>query len=226
MKKLILIVCLGYILSLSPAGANAYDPAETESFDDSVVIRSQLPNGNTGTCSGALIAPDLVVTAAHCLDGNLRHRVNRAAQVQGWVHASAVYIHPKYDPSRSYSAFDIGFIRLSQPVRYAYGIKPVCREDHYGESVTRVGFGGRGGYNLKKVFSMPQTNYLRSTQTLVLEDPYSASGDSGGPIYAVENGQYCLFGVHSTVTLDRSPQLSYNPSVRGALATLQSLMRE
>jgi hypothetical protein len=222
--KLILTVCLGYLISSPSAFAG---PDATETFEDSVVIRSQVANGNTGICSGALIAPDLVVTAAHCLDGNTRHRVNRVSQSQGWVPSSAIYIHPKYNPSQSFSAFDIGFIRLAYPVRgAALVVKPVCQQDHWGEAVTRVGFGGREGYNRKMIFSMPEANFLRSTQTLVLEDPYSASGDSGGPIYAVENGEYCLLGVHSTVTLDRVPELSYNPSVRGALTTLNAMMRE
>lgn len=221
--RLILTVCLGYLMSFTPAFSEESAP---ETFNESLVIRSDLPNGNMSICSGALIEPDLVVTAAHCISEHSRHRVNLASRAQGWVFSTAIYHHPKYDPSSSLSAYDIGFIRLRAPVYGAARPKPVCRRQHAGESVYRVGFGGRDGYNAKMIFEMPQTNYFNSTQTLVLQDPYSASGDSGGPVYAIEDGQYCLLGVHSTVSLDRIPQLSYNPFIRAALQALRGQMGE
>ena len=49
--------------------------------------------------------------------------------------------------------------------------------------------------------------------SIILNDPYSMPGDSGGPVLAVESGQTCLLGIHST--LESHPdgsKISFNTS--------------
>lgn len=87
-----------------------------------------------GMCTGTLIAPDLVLTAAHCVVNRRTGRVWRGADVHfvaGWrkgkwlAHATArhIAVHPAYapggPPDAAQIAADLALIRLATPVASA-----------------------------------------------------------------------------------------------------------
>lgn len=92
-------------------------PAPGEEF--SAVVRLEVP-GIERFCSGTLIRPDVVLTAAHCLtplwgpedltlvfDGSTRR----------YVEAAEIHVHPDYaGPDGGLDRFDFGYIRLTSPV--------------------------------------------------------------------------------------------------------------
>lgn len=87
--------------------------------------------GSTGACSGTLVAPDLVITAGHCVGAVLgdtpRRELSDLHFVAGWNrgdyagHSTAAEVipHPDYVPG-SMTALtvrnDVAFIRLAEPL--------------------------------------------------------------------------------------------------------------
>lgn len=68
-----------------------------------------------GVCAAALISPTYVVTAAHCTSRYKRVLVGHALRSEASAVAVAGAIrHPRYDQQTH--AFDIGLIRLAEPV--------------------------------------------------------------------------------------------------------------
>ena len=73
----------------------------------------------TGSCSGALIAPDIVVTAAHCVDegdtGNLIFRPN--SNVRRIFPTTQAVRHPLYNNDGPWRfRFDFALVQLIRPV--------------------------------------------------------------------------------------------------------------
>lgn len=181
---------------------------------------------NAGLCTGTLVAPDLVMTAAHCIspavlgyssqsqvtyDTAVRIGSTRADSGGYVIQAAATLPHPSFSES-SLGRHDIGLIWLADSVT---SVTPtVLNRNHAdapaGITTSLVGFGLT---NPNNQYSSGTLYYLGSKPTVGCSsigesDTYllcydqtngtgSCSGDSGGPSFATIGGTRKLVGVTS-----------------------------
>jgi len=92
-------------------------------------------------CGGTLIRvsdkdeSDIVVTAAHCMNGNSdspgfnvvigAHNAGNREQGEETVAAARVVVHPKFNDPRRWQN-DISVVKLSRPIKFSDTIQPAC----------------------------------------------------------------------------------------------------
>lgn len=188
-------------------GGQFTEPGE---FDGVVALQA-----GTGLCSGTVVAPRLILTAAHCLaelDPDTEVIVHYGEQInEGTVVASNWGAHPRFCPDCKQDLFDYGFVELDTDFTVPGGYTvPVATQDEWdqamntGKEVTLVGYGedpddGSGVGVKRKV-----TTSIRKLSDAGLEfyaggdHQDSCNGDSGGPAFVrVASGALRLAGITS-----------------------------
>ncbi len=105
----------------SPDHFILYGTADTSSVNQAVVYITMSGGGYGGACSGTLIAPDVVLTAAHCIAPAANMRVyfgNSTNTFTAQRNVSATHVHPNWDPNFQQTrnlANDIALLRLASP---------------------------------------------------------------------------------------------------------------
>ena len=166
------------------------------------VVRIESSRGEL--CSGTLIAPTVVLTAAHCLQQRAAYRVvavDRAFR-QRAVMAVAGTLHPAFVPGttpRTQPGVDLALLKLQQPLRGDFTpLNPrAAAPVGPGQPVELAGFGSvsETAFGTARVLRQTQLVSLGTVQVanrvLVATDPQrlaartgagACQGDSGGPI--------------------------------------------
>lgn len=165
-----------------------------------------------GGCTGTLIAADVVLTAAHCVEsenGGFIGDQEGTFEVNGQLYKTTkVTVHPNYDPNNFSAGFDIAIMKLDRPVD---GITPhdINREvPTVGQTLTLVGFGESGkstsGSNNdfgNKHVGETQIDTVTENHVSWQFDSHNESntapGDSGGPAFLDQNGKLVVAGITS-----------------------------
>lgn len=188
-----------------------------------------------GFCTGALIAPKLVLTAAHCLfDSATGVRINEGhiEFLAGWRNGRAgayrdvarVVIHPDYIYNEELSSErvrnDLALLELSQPIRNM-AIKPfkTAARPRTGDRVGVVSY----ALDRSEAPSLQEVCSVLSRQEGVLVTSCSVDfGSSGAPIFILEDGEARIVSVVSAKAEVRGEEVSLGTALGQPLAELQA----
>lgn len=177
-----------------------------------------LVDENGGSCTASLIADDILITAAHCIEyesgldatGTFTTGFDRAG---GPVTAEVIdfFVSPERQNERGTSEepsnTDWALLRIDQPLGQTVGHMGVL-----GLTTTRGENGAVGTHMMQAGYSWDTGSHLSGNldcELIRVEDANkmahncdTTQGDSGSPFIVEENGEYFVVGVDSTYRIE------------------------
>ncbi|MDA8585638.1 S1 family peptidase [Rhodobacteraceae bacterium] len=193
--------------------------------------------GRAGMCTGALIAPDVVLTAGHCLyDTRTGQQVDPTTVefLAGWRNGRAsatrkvrsAVVHPDYvysGPTGSDTvAVDLAILKLASPINrpqiqpFATGKRP-----RKGASVGVVSYARdrADSPSIQKV-----CHVLARRQGMLILSCDADFGSSGAPIFAEVDGEPQIVSVVSSIATIRDRPVSFGTNLEKPLAEMLALL--
>jgi secreted trypsin-like serine protease len=132
----------------SVVGGRPADPAQWP-FMAALVDAGQPDTFQAQFCGGALVAPDAVLTAAHCVTGVTPATLQvvfgaHLDPAQPRVGVAAIVVHPRYDAG-AFGRHDLAVVRLAAPVAVPPVALAAPGQDGDGQAASLAGFGNVQG---------------------------------------------------------------------------------
>ena len=210
------VLFLSIAMGCAPAGLGD----ETESTGETEQRRDPIVGGQATTgypavgtfitaagkkrCTGTVIAPRTVLTAAHCLKPYASRPVkfmlgSSYSSPTAVIAVAALKAHPAYTPNNN----DIGIVTLAAdaPVK-PMKILPSLDQSWLNRELVFVGFGqsdgvAHAGQGIKRFVYMPITSISATQFQYAVPGKNTCRGDSGGPAFAEVGGELFVAGITS-----------------------------
>lgn len=184
-------------------------------FNSSLLIEVTKSDG-VFTSTGVAINPTTILTAAHSLEGDvLKVRISNQPTYNKdgfFWEVESFELHPDYDVEKSNYRCDIAKIKIKGELPSDTKFFPIIKNNKkLNGKVLRLGFGARGSQNTRTLVNPSFKNLRLHEDVLELNDMYSYSGDSGGPVFIQDRGEMYLVAIHSTFSFGPEGKYSFNP---------------
>jgi protease YdgD len=235
--RLFFITVLFFLGFASVTAAQEVRLQSLESGDDAGPWQAvgRLDVGGQGFCTGALIAPQLVITAAHCLFNKMTgERINHEEIefLAGWRRGRAsayrmvrrAVLHPDFffdgNVSSERVRNDLALLELDRPIRnttivaFDTGARPLT-----GDRVGIVSY----AHDRAEAPSLQEVCRVLARQEGVLVTSCKVDfGSSGAPIFVFSEGQAQIVSVVSAKAIVNGQHVSLGTALTEPLAFLQS----